>query len=59
MDCLLSILEVSINVIQNYHDYSTRNSERLTSEIRHTTQSGFMVKHVGVDIWSSIPESIR
>ena len=43
----------------NYPDYSTRNSEQLTSEIRHTTRSGLMIKHVGVDIWNSVPESIR
>ena len=43
----------------NYHDYSTKNFEQLTSEIRHTTRSGFMVKHVGADIWNSIPESVR
>ena len=43
----------------NYHDYSTRSSDQLTSEIRHTTRSGFMIKHVGVVIWNSIPESVR
>ena len=36
----------------NYQDYSTRNSEQysqlLISEIRYTTRSAFMVKHVGV-----------
>ena len=43
----------------NYHDYSTRSSQQLTSEIRHKTRSRFMIKHVGVDIWNSIPESVR
>ena len=34
----------------NYHDYSTRISEQLTSKIRHSTRSGFMVNYAGVDI---------
>jgi len=58
MDCLLSILEVFIDVIQII-TIILQGTEHFTSEIRNTTRSGLMIKHVGVDIWNSVPESVR
>ena len=58
MDCLLIILEVFIDVIQII-TIILQGTEQFTSEIRHATRSGLMIKHVGVDIWNSIPEIAR
>lgn len=41
------------------HDYDTRNATNLVTEYKSGRRTGFQIKHLGQEVWNSLPDSVK